>query len=175
MEALVSALSAGYSMENAVHEVKKDLMLIYPEKSLILCETRYILQQVSLDVGLDVLFTDLGERSGCEDIIDFACIYATVKRTGGNLITVMKQTAQNISDKIEIKREIDTLISGKKLEAKFMCMIPIFMILYLRIFSPGFIDPLYEGFTGRLLMTAALIIYAGSAFWIRKVISIERI
>ncbi len=167
-EALISALSAGYSMENAVSEVKKDLMLIYSDKDFIICEIQYILQQTALNIPLDDLFSDWGERSGCEDIIDFARIYNTAKKSGGNLITVMKQTAKNIGDKIEIKREIDTMISGKKLESKIMCLIPLFIIIYLRVFSPGFMDPLYEGI-GRLIMTGAMAVYVGSVLWIRRI------
>ncbi len=144
------------------------MLLIYSEKSPLIYEIQYILQQAALNIPLEELFSDWGERSGCEDIADFARIYHTAKKTGGNLIAVMKQTAKNICDKIEIKREIDTLISGKKLEAKFMCFIPLFIILYLRIFSPGFMDPLYEGM-GRLFMTGAVAVYAGSVFWIRRI------
>ena len=37
---------------------------------------------------------------------------------------------------METKREIETVIAGKKMEANCMNIIPLAIILYLRIFSP---------------------------------------
>lgn len=86
---------------------------------------------------------------------------------------MMKRTAQNISEKMEIQREIQTMIAGKKMEANCMTAIPLFIILYLQICSPGFLDPLYEGFFGRLFMTGSLFVYLGAAAWSRHLMKIE--
>jgi tight adherence protein B len=54
-----------------------------------------------------------------------------------------------------------------------MTAIPLFIILYLQICSPGFLDPLYEGFFGRIFMTGAFFVYLGAAAWSRHLMKIE--
>lgn len=173
MESLVSALSAGYSLENAVREAEKELALMYRQEDMILREFSYLSHQVSLNVPVETLMKDLGRRSGAEDIVVFSEILSTAKRTGGNLVQVMKRTAGNISEKIEMKREIETLISGKKMESNCMTAIPLLMIVYLRICSPEFLEPLYHNMMGIAVMTGALLVYACSFLWGQRIMKIE--
>lgn len=169
MESLVSALVAGYSMENAVSESYHDLQLMYGQETAMLWELREIQKRLTLGEALDKLLLDLGRRSGVEDIVTFAQIYTTARRSGGNLVKVMKRTADNISEKVEIQREIRTAIAGKKMEATCMMVIPLLIILYLQFFSPGFLDPLYQGIGGRLFMTVILFAYLAAVMWSRRI------
>lgn len=173
MDSLVSALAAGYSMENAVSEAYRDLQLMYEKKAPILLELKNIEQKLRLQHPLDELLLDLGRRSGLEDILTFAQIYATARKSGGNLVRVMKRTAANIGEKMEVQQEIQTMIAGKKMEAVCMMVIPLCIILYLQLFSPGFLEPLYTGLIGRLIMTGALIFYGVAVFWSRQIMNIS--
>jgi Flp pilus assembly protein TadB len=170
MDSFVSALTAGYSMENAVTEAYRDLQLMYGKETAMLRELRGIRQQLTLHKPLDGLFLDLGRRSGLEDIITFAQIYSTARRSGGNLVRVMRRTAGNISGKVEIEREIQTAVAGKKMEAGCMMAVPLLILLYLQIFSPDFLAPLYCGLTGRMFMTAVLLVYAAAVMWSRAIL-----
>ena len=100
MESMISALSAGYSLENSVYEAQKDLMLMYQKEDLIIREFEYLTTQAGLHVPVEKLMLELGERSGIEDIRMFSEILMTAKKTGGNLVKIMKRTADNISEKI---------------------------------------------------------------------------
>lgn len=173
MDSMISALVAGYSMENAIGEAYHDMFLIQGKETAMISELRDIKAKLSLQHTLDELLLDLGRRSGVEDIIIFAQIYATARRSGGNLVKVMKRTAENIGEKIEMQREIQTMISGKKMEANCMMVIPLLIILYLHICSPGFLDPLYGNFMGVLFMTVVLIVYMVSILWSRHIMNIQ--
>ena len=173
MESMISALSAGYSLENSIYEAQKDLALIYKKDDLILQEFDYFLSQIHLHVPVEKLMLDFGERSGLEDIRIFSEILVTAKKTGGNLVKIMKRTSDNIAEKMETKREIETVIAGKKMEANCMNIIPLAIILYLRIFSPDFLDPLYGNLLGMGIMTGALGIYGFAFWWSQKIINIS--
>ena len=146
-------------MENAITEAYRDMKLLHSEDTRMMRELWDIQQKISLHQPLDEVLSAFASKSGVEDIITFAQIYATARKSGGNLVKVMKRTAQNISEKMEIQREIQTMIAGKKMEANCMTAIPLFIILYLQICSPGFLDPLYEGFFGRIFMTGAFFVF----------------
>ena len=152
---------------------QKDLMLMYQKEDLIIREFEYLTTQAGLHVPVEKLMLELGERSGIEDIRMFSEILMTAKKTGGNLVKIMKRTADNISEKIETKREIETVIAGKKMEARCMNVIPFGIIVYLRVFSPGFLDPLYGNLAGILIMTVSLMVYAGAFWWSYKITDIS--
>ena len=173
MDSMISALVAGYSMENAITEAYHDLQLLGKENSIMTDELHMMMQKLKLKHPLDELLLDLGHRSGLEDIITFSQIYATARRSGGNLVRVMKRTARNIDEKMEMQREIQTMIAGKKMESTCMMTIPLLIILYLKICSPGFLDPLYGNLSGRLFMTVAFVVYIAAVIWSRKIMKIS--
>lgn len=173
MESMIAALAAGYSMENAITEAYHDMLLLQGGETEMIRELSEIKKKLQLQHTLDELLLDLGRRSGVEDIVTFAQIYATARRSGGNLIRIMKRTADNITEKIEIQREIQTMIAGKKMEATCMMVIPLCIILYLQIGSPDFLSPLYGNPMGVVFMSAALLIYLAGVIWIRRIMNIR--
>lgn len=170
---LSAALNAGYSVENAFAQAAKDLKLIFPSDALIVTEFEAIVRQIGMNQTLEKVLMDFAERSGVEDIANFAEVFITAKRTGGDMIKIIKSTESVIGDKIEVKREIRTMISGKKFESNIMCFIPFCIILYLRIFSPGFLDPVYHNWFGVIFMSLLLIIYFVVYIITQKIIAIE--
>ncbi len=172
MDSFVAALVAGYSMDNAITEGRRDLMQMYQRETPMTRELDEIRRKLRLGQALDQLLLDLGRRSGVEDIVTFAQIYSTARRSGGNLVKVMKRTTGQIGERMEVQREIRTVIAGKKMEASCMMVIPAMIIVYLQVFSPGFLDPLYHGLMGRMFMSAALAVYAAAVVWSRKIMDI---
>lgn len=170
---LTNAMTAGYSIENAFGEAVKDLRFLYEEQSDIVREFQLINQQIKLSRNVEELLLEFGLRTEIEDVIDFAEIVTTAKRTGGDLIKIMKTTSSNISDKIEVQREITTLIAAKRLEGNIMSIIPIGIILYLNVCMPEFLEPMYNGLLGRVIMSIALISYLLALLLLNKIISIK--
>ena len=116
-DALVSlnvAVQAGYSIENAVTACLKDLKQLYPETSDIVEEFRYLARQLYLSVPVEELFLDMGKRTGIEDIENFAAVFFTAKRTGGDMSRIIQKVTRMLSDKIDVKREIQATLAAKK-------------------------------------------------------------
>lgn len=173
LSSLCAALNAGYSIENAFSQAVADLKLMYSPDDLIVREFEGIVNQISMNCTVEDALTDFANRTGIEDIDNFTEVFATAKRTGGDIIKIIRNTCNTISDKIEVKREIITLITGKKFEADIMCLVPFFIILYLRLFSGDFLEPLYHNLFGVLFMSAVLIVYYLLIQLTRKIINIE--
>ena len=117
---LSSALSVGKSVESGIEDALKDLQVIYPDpQTEILLEMEYILRGIGMNNTTESMFSQFAERAHLEDIENFVDIFVTCKRTGGDLIEVMRSTSNTIGEKIEVKQEIETTISGKKYEFNF--------------------------------------------------------
>lgn len=170
---MMPAVSARYSLENAVSEAKKDLMRIYGTSSEMVLELSYMESQMLLSVPVEKLFYELGKKSQVEDIRNFSEIIAQAKRTGGNLRETLEKSARIIEEKIDVKKEIDSLLSAKKMEHTFMSLMPAGIILYMRLTSPGFLDVLYHNIAGVCIMTICLILYLTAFFFGRRMVQIE--
>lgn len=173
LTAMNVAVQAGYSAENAVRASVKDLGRLYEKGSDILDEFRYIESQLRLSVPVEELFLDLGKRSGVEDIENFAVVFYTAKKTGGDMTQVIQKVARMLSDKIEVKKEIEATLAAKKSEQMVMSIMPAGIICYLKLTSPGFLDVLYGNPFGICAMTVCMVIY-GLSYWLGvKIVDIE--
>lgn len=154
-----SALCAGYSLENAFAAAEKELAVLYDSRHDIIRETKRICNGIRINRTAAELVADLAKRSGIDDIVSFSEILTIAKESGGNLIAIVKQTADNIHDKREIEREIDAMISGKRLEYRIMCVMPSAMLMYLSICSPEYLSVMYGNLIGVSIMTVCLVAY----------------
>lgn len=116
---------------------------------------------------------ELAGRTGIEDVENFSEIFQTAKRTGGDIIKIIQQTGKNIGERIEIQREMETVIAQKKMEANIMSIVPLGIILYMWVASPGFLDPLYHNVFGCILMTVVLVVYILSYLLMKKIVDIQ--
>lgn len=173
IESLLAGLNAGYSIEKALEGSLYDLKRIYDEESLIIMEFTYMVNRIKMNQTIEEVILDFGERSKVEDIRSFADILLSAKRTDGDLIKIIDSTCRTIGDKLEIDREIKTLYSAKKFEANIMRMMPLAILVYLMVFSPGYLDPLYGNLLGVVGMTVLFTIYLLAYFLIDKIMDIE--
>ena len=173
MQLVNASLQAGYAIENSFREAISELRKIYPDGSFIIYEFRYIISQTGLNVPIETLLLDLGRRSHIEDIRNFAEVFQTAKRTGGDMIAIIRNAVSSIQMKKETREAIEANLSGKASEQKIMSAAPILLIAYTSISSPGFLDVCYHNTLGITIMTASLAVYAAAFLWGRKIMQIE--
>ncbi|MDF2667769.1 MAG: pilus assembly protein TadB [Paenibacillus sp.] len=171
--ALSTALGAGRSVESAFRECIPDLQLLYPgHEAMIIRELEIVNRRVAIGEPMESALRDFGNRTDIPDIIQFAEVFATCKRTGGDLVEVLRKTSNMIGEKLEMEQDIAVLIAQKRFEAKALSFIPFGIIAFLAWSSPDYMTPLYEGF-GRIVMTFALLLLALCFILSRKIMNIR--
>lgn len=168
-----SNLQTGYSFENAFQEAYKEIAILYGDESLMACELRLLLRKLANNEQLEDVLLNLAKRSGIQDIRDFADIFQIAKRGGGNMQAVIANTAEVIGGKQEVRTEVDTIMSEKKLEQAIMRYIPFFIIIYISVTSKGYFEGLYHNIMGQAIMTAALIVYGLAYMLSDRILNIE--
>ncbi|QAT42718.1 type II secretion system F family protein [Aminipila luticellarii] len=154
---LASSIAAGRQMAEALMEGSKNLSYIYEEKEPIMIELKYMTRSMEESrVTDEMILKDFAYRSGLEEIIHFADVYSTCRTTGANVNEMIAKAAEVIMDKMTIDREIKAITAQKKAEAKIISSMPVFILVFLNLASPGYLDSLYHTLAGRLIMTAAL-------------------
>ncbi len=170
---LSSSIAAGFSFENAMKESETELRHLYGERSLIAAEFGYINHRVSMNVPIEKAWEEFALRSGSDDIRNFARVVRVAKRSGGELNSIIAHSADIIGDKIRIEDEILTMTAAKRLEQRIMNLVPVFIVVYIELSSPGFFDMMYSGLTGRVIMTGCLAVYLLAVRLSGKILSIE--
>ena len=105
--------------------------------------------------------------------MQFADVFLTAKRSGGNMTEILAETADMIEQKMAVDREIDVLLSSRKLEQKIMNVVPFFIIFYISLTSKGFFDVLYHNPVGILIMTICMAVYLAAFLLSEKIVEIE--
>ncbi len=166
-------LQAGCSVENAFVKSGRELTYLYDSAADIHREIRSMEHLLANNIPLEKILYDFGERSQAENIQNFADVFATGKRSGGNLREMISDTCEITAMKTDVEREIQTMIHGKVMEQKIMCFIPFGIILYISLSSPGYFSSLYHNPAGICMMTACLLFYLFSLWISLRIIRIE--
>lgn len=173
LQGIAAALNAGYSIENAIEESQKDLKVLYGQDSPLCWEFQIMLEQLRLNRSMEQVMDEFAVRSAVADIKSYAEVFRTAQRSGGNLVSITRTCAERIAEKIEVSREIRTMIAGKQMEGRIMNIVPLGMIFYFWICSPGFLDCFYDGMWGRVTMSVFLAIYIVAYLFSEKICMIR--
>ena len=146
--AVATSLQAGYSVENAFLDCKQDMILMFGEDMPISRELLIVRRGLAINIPLEELLSNLAYRSRCDDIAQFAQIFALAKRNGGNMAEIIRSSANQIGKRIELKQEVQMRVSGKKMELTIMQLMPFAILFYVNVGSPGYFDSLYHNLTG---------------------------
>lgn len=170
IQSMAASLHTGYSVENAVKETYKEMLLMYSKDDMICKELSFMVQQIYIMIPAEQIFEDLAKRVRLEDVRNFANVFAAAKRSGGDMIAIIQNTVNQIGDKIDVRREIDTLLAAKRYEFKVMAIIPYAIIGYMILSFPEFMECLYGNMIGTGVMSVCLLVYLSAyAFGVRLV------
>ncbi|WP_018754043.1 type II secretion system F family protein [Paenibacillus sanguinis] len=170
---LSSSLAAGRSVENGFRESVEDLRLLYPDgDSDIIREFGIICARLEYGQPLEEALLDFSRRAAMEDIGNFADVFTICKRSGGDLVEIVRRTSSIISEKLEISQEISVMIAQKRFEAQAMLVAPVLFLLFMQLTSPDYMAPLHSGL-GLFITGAALLLFAGCSWLMLKIIDIR--
>jgi tight adherence protein B len=173
LNALIAALQTGRSIENAFIEALKDIAHSMEKETPFVLEMKRICSGINVGEPLEKLMLDFANRSHMEELEYFAEVFSVGKRSGGNLVGMMKHTIRMIQEQMDAEEEIYTVIAEKQMEFQVMCMIPFAMILYLRISAGNLLDNLYGNAIGVLIMTLCLAVYGGCYLYGKRILEIK--
>lgn len=171
---LSSSLSAGRSVENSFYETVQDLQMLYANpRTYIIIEFNVIVQKLRNGDNIENALNQFSDRANVEDIRNFAEVFTICKRSGGNLIEVIRRTAAMIGEKIEIQQDIALLISQKKFESRILSIAPVVIVALLSFSSPDYMLPLYHGANGWIIMSCSLAVLFGCYAFTNKIMDIR--
>ena len=137
LEALTSSYSAGKNTLEAFIDAREDLGQVYGEENDIVKELSIIVGGMKNNINIEELLLNFAQRSGLDDIQNFADVFRVAIRQGANIKDIIFSTRDIISDKIEIEMEINTMLAGNKNELNIMMVMPLIIIVSIKGMGTG--------------------------------------
>lgn len=172
LETFNTSLGAGKTVVDSINAAYDDMKIQYESGAHILNELAIIKAGMANNIDLEVLFTDFGDRSGNDDIISFANVFAISYHRGGNMKDTIRNTYDILNDKIEINEDIETMITANKNELNVMMVMPIALIGIIKTMSPEF-GGKFVTFTGIIATTIAVVMFVAAYFVGQKIMNIK--
>ena len=173
MSGYASAIRAGYSPEKGIDEAIRSLEQIYGSGSMLAGELAQLRRRMSVGETIEHGLSDLAVRSGIREIDDMAGVFSAAKRSGGSLPAILKNSVYIMEEKNRIREEIHTMMTAKRLEERIMCLMPAGILLYVNLTGGDFVEPLYEGASGRIIMTVFLALYVLMIYAGERIMKVE--
>lgn len=173
LSALAGALKTGYSVDHALTEAWREMVLLYGEDALISREFGRMQSRLEMNRRPEEVLVEFAQRSRLEDAAVFAEVFAVAGRSGGDLILVISRTTEMIGEKLRAEQEIRTAIRARQLEQKIMSGMPLGILAYMEMVSPGYLSPVYGTISGVVIMSLGLFLYGAAYLLGRKLTEIE--
>ena len=169
-----TAIGAGRSMKDAIGESIPSLTNIHGRDAVLVKDLAKAYERMEKGRENDVaVLSEMADASGLEDVSDFVTIYAICKSSGASLIIALNRAAGVIMEKMSIENEIEELVKRKESEGLVILIMPALVILFLNLFAPDYIAPMYETITGRVIMSICVAGTAGVYMMIQKITSVD--
>ena len=164
-----ASLRAGYAVENAFWESRKDMQMMFGDNCLMAKQLLWIQKGLQNNETLEKLLYAVAKECENEEFLQFAEVFSIAKRGSGNLSGTIEVYSDIISGKLETLQEMQTSLAAKRLEQSVMNVMPFAMVLYLNFSNPGYFDMLFHNASGVLIMTGCLGAYLLAFVWAENI------
>ena len=139
----------------------------------MLTELREMVAKAGNNQGTEVLLRELAARHSFEEVESFVDVFCTAKASGGSLNAIIRNTAAQMAEVMDTRREIETALAAKVYEQKIMTIMPAAVLLYVRLGSGEFLEGLYHNPAGIAVMTVCLGIYLAAYLMGKRMVQFE--
>ncbi len=158
------SMQGGNSYDNALIETKFNLYSMYGDDTLLGKELEKIIYWNKIGIGYEKGFLILEEEYKIGFFKEFAIVLGITRNKGGNFKEILEQTNNTLSERLEIEREIGTLLAKQRIEVLMLRVIPFIMLLGLRFIYPEMIIFLTTSILGSVTFIGVGFIFALSFY-----------
>ena len=164
---IASSLRAGHSFLQALDMVSKEIA--EPAAS----EFTRAVSEIRLGRPVDEALGALGDRMGSSDF-DWAMMAVNIQReVGGNLAEILDTVAETLRDRETVRRQVKVLSGEGRMSARILTALPFVIILFVSQINPDFLDPLFNTFIGKVMLTGGGILMLTGIVIMRKMVRID--
>ena len=164
---VANSLRAGFSFLQTMEIISREME---PPMST---EFERVMRDTTLGKSLDEALHSMDERVGSADFSLVITAVLIQQQVGGNLATILDTIRNTISERIRIRREVNTLTAQGKMSGIVLACIPVALALFFYVSSPEYLEPLLTTNIGRIAIIGALFLVIIGFAIIRKIVDIK--
>jgi tight adherence protein B len=134
---IANALRAGASFLQAIELVVRETQ---PPVST---EFNRVIREVNLGLPFEQALANMVRRVRSDDLELMTTAITIQHQVGGNLAEILDSIAFTIRERIRIKGEIRVLTAQQRMSGYVVAGLPIFLIIFLSIAAPSFLEPMF--------------------------------
>ena len=167
LEQLASSLRAGRNIKGAVEDVV-NCKFLHPSM-----KARFAGIAADLDMGISIedAFNRFASNTTNQDAKDVALAITVQNKTGGHEAEVIQSYAEDIRERIMMRKEIKTLFATTNITVKFMNFLCPIMILFVCLFMPEMVSTYFSSPSMLMVFICILIVPFVGMFVTRKMLS----
>ena len=162
-----NSLKAGFSLPQSFEMISREM------DPPIKQEFGLLTQEMRLGVPMDRALGNLLGRMPGQDLDLVVTSIDVSREVGGNLTEVFGNIAGTIRERQRVEGKIRMLSAQGRLQGVIMTMLPVFIMLFLNMFYPDYIAPLFEERMGWLLLGISGVMLVIGGFVIFKILAID--
>ncbi len=164
---LSNATSAGLSIRTAVALAADELA--EPAAS----ELRLVADEINLGVALETAMVNLQERLPSRELGILVSSLVVGSRSGGGLVTALRDIAETLDTRKEVRREIRTLYTQTVATAYAVLGVGALSIVLLEGINPGTVDTMATNPLGQGAIVFAVVVYSGCIWAVRRMTQVN--
>lgn len=164
---VANSLRAGFSFLQTMEIISREME---PPMST---EFERVMRDTSLGKSLDEALHDMDERVGSADFSLVVTAVLIQQQVGGNLATILDTIRSTITERIRIRREVNTLTAQGKMSGIVLACIPVALALFFYISSPEYLTPLFTTDIGKIAIIGTVFLVIVGFIIIRKIVDIK--
>ncbi len=167
LDLLGRALRSGHALSSGLEMIAEEMA------DPLGGEFRAVVDEISLGLTLKEALENLCERMPSQDLRFFTIAVLVQRETGGNIAEILDNISRLIRERVQFKRQVDTLTAEGKVSAAILLLLPVVLFCLIYVMNYNYISTLWIEKEGRLILAGGLVLQFLGAIIIRKIIRIE--
>jgi tight adherence protein B len=167
LQMMSGSLSAGYSLPQALDGVARETGGAFAQ------ETNRALLESRLGLPIEESLEATAQRMHSTDFHWVVMAIRTNRQVGGNLAEVLTNVGKTLRERERLRRQVKTLSAEGKLSAWIIGALPILMLIFMVLFRPEFVAPLFTTPIGWVMLAMGSIAYIVGILWMRNLVNME--
>lgn len=160
---IASSLSAGHTFLRSIQ------MMCEESEAPLSEEFSRVVSETQLGDPLVDALERMGQRLDIRDVDWVVQAIRIQQQVGGRLADLLHTLAEFIRAREEIRREVNVLTAEGRISAYVLGLLPVFLFFAISVISPGYMDPMFQGWGPVVLIGAAGWALLGFGFIMRMV------
>jgi tight adherence protein B len=167
LDLLTGSLRAGYSIPDGMEIVAREGTGPCAE------EFQAVIKELNIGADLDAALAHFVERMPTEDARLFVAALTVQRRTGGNLVDVLKQLTRTLRERRRLRDDVHVLTTGPRMSGYVGAALPYVMLVATYFLNHKSFELLVNEPTGRLTILASTFLVALGLFLNNRVAKVD--